>query len=211
MAMVMTLGMATACGANSAETTAAETTAVETTAAETTEAETTVVETIEETTVEETTEAETEDEKEDPLADSKLAEMINALYEKHPEELYLDRNAIDLTDEYMVSSFIGLDTEMADKLSEAVVSEPMMSSQAYSLVMVRVKDAADTAAVAEAMKNGINPRKWICVEADDVRVAASEDVILLYMVSTDLDVATGEQMVENFKEIVGGELIADLK
>jgi hypothetical protein len=81
----------------------------------------------------------------------------------------------------------------------------MMGSQAYSLVVVKLKDAADAEAVAAEMLSGINPRKWICVEADDLRVSAAGDAVVLIMVgSAHADVATAAGITEAFSAVAGG-------
>ena len=60
------------------------------------------------------------------------------------------------------------------------------------------------------MKAGINPRKWVCVEADDLQVVASEDVVLLLMVSSQLsDSVTSQQIVDAFREVCGGTLTVE--
>ena len=132
------------------------------------------------------------------------AEIIDKIYEQHPvADLPLGTIEIDLADPDAVKMFTGLDS--ADKIDSAAASESMMGAQAYSLVVVKVKDAADAAAVAEEMKNGIDQRKWICVEADDLRVAAAGDVVVLMMVSSDhADVATAAGIIEAFGTVAGG-------
>jgi len=55
------------------------------------------------------------------------------------------------------------------------------------------------------MMNGIDQRKWICVEADDLRVAAAGDTVVLMMVSSEhADVATAADIIEAFGTIAGG-------
>ena len=57
------------------------------------------------------------------------------------------------------------------------------------------------------MLNGINPAKWICVEADDVRVAAYDDLVMLIMVSSQFeDTVTGKEIVSAFKKVCGSSL-----
>lgn len=107
---------------------------------------------------------------------------------------------VDLSNADAVKSYTGLSS--TDKISEALVSEAMIGSQAYSLVTVRVKDPADAEAVAKEMKEGINPAKWICVNADDLRVAASGDVVMLIMVSTALsETVTAAEIVDAFAQV----------
>ena len=132
------------------------------------------------------------------------AEIIEKIYEQHPvADLPLGTIEIDLADADAVKMFTGLDS--ADKIDSAAASESMMGAQAYSLVVVRVKDAADAESVATEMMNGIDQRKWICVEADDLRVAAAGDVVVLMMVSSQhADVATAEGIIGGFEAVAGG-------
>lgn len=71
---------------------------------------------------------------------------------------------------------------------EAVLaSEPMMSSIAYSVVLVRMKDGADIESAKKEIKDNVNPRKWGCVEVpeEDVIVKSKGDLIILIMVADE--------------------------
>ena len=96
-----------------------------------------------------------------------LADIVDKIYAAHPVDLSLGTENVDITDTaWMLPQFTGLTS--ADGVKEAVVSEPMISSIAYSLVLVRVEDAKNAQSIAQQMKDGINPHKWVCVEADDL-------------------------------------------
>lgn len=139
-----------------------------------------------------------------------LSKIIDEIYKKKSPDLSLQTLPVDLSDKDAVKAFTGL-TDVS-KVKEASASEAMIGSQAYSLVLVRVKDSKDAEAVANDMKKGIDQRKWICVEADDLRVVAYQDVVMLMMVSTDLaDTVTADQIVDAFKSVCGGSLTVDLK
>lgn len=139
---------------------------------------------------------------ESAINDMALSDIIADMYKNHSVDLSLDTNTIDISNADMLKMFTGLDS--GDGIAEAAVSEPMISSQAYSLVLVRVKDAGDAAKTAETMKNGINPRKWICVEADDIATAYAGNVVMLFMVSSDFaDTVTSAQMVDAFNTVAG--------
>ena len=73
------------------------------------------------------------------------------------------------------------------------------------MVMVRVAEGTDAKTVAEAMKAGIDQRKWICVEADDLMVAGYGDVVMLIMVGSDTGL-TAQSFVDAFKTVAGAEL-----
>ena len=79
----------------------------------------------------------------------------------------------------------------------------MMGSIAFSMVAVQVAEGADAEAVAEAMKNGIDTRKWICVEANDLMVSTSNDVALLIMVDSNNGL-TAQSFVDAFNTVVAG-------
>ena len=137
-----------------------------------------------------------------------LSAIIEKIYEKEKIDLNVANNPVDLNDADNLQYNVGLSD--ASKIKEAVVSEAMISSQAYSLVLLRVKDAADAESVAKDMLAGINQRKWICVEADDLQVVTYDDAVLLVMVaSTMKENVTSQKIVDAFGEIVGADF--DLK
>ena len=136
-----------------------------------------------------------------------MEELVNRIIENRPVEFMGAAMVIDLTDtsedgQWMVKSFTGL--EDASVITEAAVYEPMMGSLAFSLVTVRVAPDGDAQAVAESMKAGIDPRKWICVEADDLLVAGRGDIVMLIMVSTTGDM-TAQSFVDAFQTVMGGD------
>lgn len=104
---------------------------------------------------------------------------------------------IDITDADMVQYVTGL--ENGNDLEYAVVSEPMMSSQAYSLVLVKVKNGVNADNVAKTMNENINIRKWICVSAEKVYATTSGDVVCLVMAKAD----TAKAVYESFKTLAG--------
>lgn len=136
-----------------------------------------------------------------------MEELLNQIVEKNPVEFSGAVTVLDLADTsenglWTLKSITGLDS--AEAITEAAAFEPMIGSIAFSMVAVRVADGQDTKAVAESMKAGVDPRKWICVEADDMLVAGYGDVVLLVMVSTSTDY-TAQSFVDAFQSVVGGE------
>ena len=134
-----------------------------------------------------------------------MEELLNKVIEQRPVEFAGGVFPIDLTDTsedgmWSIKSFTGLDD--ASQLTEAAAYEPMMGSLAFSMVMVRTASGADPKAVAEAMKSRVDPRKWICVEADDMKVAGVGDVVMLIMVSTTGDM-TAQSFVDAFQSVAG--------
>jgi len=141
--------------------------------------------------------------------EGELADIITAIYENKNPELNVGTMEVDINDADALKYNTGLIGN--EKIEEVAVSEAMIGSQAYSMVLVRLNDSADAKEVAEAMKAGIDQRKWICVEADDLRVVASGDVIMLIMVSTALsDAVTADEIVNAFTTVAGGNLSVDI-
>jgi hypothetical protein len=69
------------------------------------------------------------------------------------------------------------------EFEEALASEPMMSAQAHSVVLVKVDDAADMEAIKKDIKENVDGRKWICVgvEDDNIIVDSAHQYIVLIM------------------------------
>lgn len=134
-----------------------------------------------------------------------LEEIIASINEKHGAvELPLMTMALDLTDIDGLTYNTGLTS--ADKITEAAISEPMMG-QPYSLVLVRVADAANAAEIAKQMLDNIDTRKWVCMEADTKVAAYYGDVALFFMVSSEFAEQTStDKMLEAFKGICAGEV-----
>ena len=134
-----------------------------------------------------------------------MEELLNKVIEQRPVEFAGGVIPIDLTDTseeglWAIKSYTGLDD--ASQLSEAAAFEPMMGSLAFSMVMARTAEGVDARTVAEAMKAGVDPRKWICVEADDVKTAGIGNVVMLIMVSTTGDM-TAQSFVDAFQSVAG--------
>ena len=135
-----------------------------------------------------------------------MEEILNKVVEINPVEFMGGTMPIDLTDTsedglWMLKDNTGL--ENADNITDAAVFGPMMGSIAFSMVMVRTAEDADVKAVAETMKNNIDPRKWICVEADDLQVVSYGDVIMLIMVDSQNGM-TSQSFVDAFARVCGG-------
>ena len=136
-----------------------------------------------------------------------MEELLNKTIEQRPVEFMGGVIPVDLTDSseeglWALKSYTGLDN--AAQISEAAAFEPMMGSMAFSLVLVRTVEGADSKAVAESMKSGIDTRKWICVEANDLKVAGFGDVVMLIMVNSDSGMAA-QSFVDAFAKVAGFE------
>ena len=137
-----------------------------------------------------------------------MEELLNKVVEINPVEFMGGTMPIDLTDTsedglWNIKYNTGLDS--AEGLTDAAVFGPMMGSMAFSMVMVRTAEGTDVKTVAEGMKNGIDPRKWICVEADDVQVVSFGDVVMLIMVDSTSGL-TSQSFVDAFAQVCGGSV-----
>lgn len=135
-------------------------------------------------------------------------ELVNGIIEKQPVEFMGGIIPVDLTDTsedglWAIRYFTGL--EDASQITEVSVYEPMMGSIAFSMVLARVAPEAGTKTVAEAMKQGIDTRKWVCVEASDLLVAGYADMVMLIMVDPELGL-TAQSFVDAFASTLGAEL-----
>lgn len=66
-----------------------------------------------------------------------------------------------------------------------VISEPLMNAQAYSLVVLKVKDTSKIESMKQEMYDNIDMAKWICVSADKMYITNSDDIIFMVMASDD--------------------------
>ena len=136
-----------------------------------------------------------------------MEENINKIMEENPVEFMGGVIPLDLTDAsedglLAFESYTGL--KALELIKEGAVYEPMMGSQAFSLVLVRVADAAKIEEVARDMKANIDPRKWICVEADQVMLAGYGDVVMFVMLDSQLG-KTAQSYVDAFEKVCGAK------
>lgn len=137
-----------------------------------------------------------------------MEENVMKVMEIAPVEFMAGTMPVDLTDtsedgKWALSYFTGL--QSADNITDVCVYEPMMGSQAFSLVMVRTAEGADPVAVAQEMKDNIDPRKWICVGADEMMVVTYSDVVMLVMLDSQLGLST-QTYVDAFQQVTGAEV-----
>lgn len=128
-----------------------------------------------------------------------MQNLINNVYEGLETTLppTLNTQVIDVSNTDVLKSFTGLTSNQ--DVDMAVVSEPMIGSQAYSFVLVKVKDGADADKVAKAMSENIDTRKWICVSADKLYATSVDNLALLVMSSDEW----ATPVYNKVKEILG--------
>lgn len=109
-----------------------------------------------------------------------LEEIMDKVYALIPEEERpMMLTNIEITEEN-VEMYLGTsDIEF----EEALASESATGSIPHSVVLIRVKDDANVEVIKEKIENSVNPRKWICVEAEDVEVESKGNLIILIMSS----------------------------
>ena len=134
-----------------------------------------------------------------------LENIINSINEKANLPLRsLATTTVDISNEVTLTSYTGL--KSTEGIEQVVVSEPMMSSQAYSLVLVKIADNADVEAIKKEMLDNIDVRKWICVAAEKVYVTNHQDLICLVMSSEEL----AQPVYNAFKEVVQSKIGTEL-
>ena len=97
------------------------------------------------------------------IPEDELPELINEKVNKDNQEYYLGSS--DIT------------------YKEALASEPLMSSVAHSVVLVRANSVKDVENIKKEIKEKIDPRKWVCVGVDEknVFVESKGDLVILIM------------------------------
>ncbi len=130
-----------------------------------------------------------------------LTNLVSKVYDSitAPQIMYnVETRDIDLTDSTIVKSYTGL--ENGEKLEYAVVSEPMINAQAYSLIMAKVKDGVNANEVAKEMSEKIDTRKWICVTAKQLYATSSGNIVFLVMTDNE---GMATVAYESFKNLAG--------
>lgn len=127
-----------------------------------------------------------------------LEKIIDKLYEGKEDNLpALQTQQIETTDDVVVNMLTGL--ENGQDLEFLVASEPLMSSQAYSLVIAKVKSGVDANKIAEKMNENVDQRRWICVSAEKVYSTSSGDIVFLIMSNEE----TAKPIYDKFKSLAG--------
>ena len=104
-----------------------------------------------------------------------------------------------------VTSYTGLTSN--DDIESIVVSVPLITSKAYSVAVVKVKDTADVEKIKQEMLDNIDMGRWICVSAEQLYITNSGNVI--FSVMTDKDIA--KAVYDDFKKYVNNEIGKELE
>lgn len=120
-----------------------------------------------------------------------LSDVMKKLYENISEDEMPLLETIEVTKENQ-EYYLG---NVSFNYQEALASEPVMSSIAHSVVLIRLKDTKNIESIKKEIKEKVYPNKWICVGVEDknVIVVSKGNLILLVM---DDEYAT--QIRDNF-------------
>lgn len=111
-----------------------------------------------------------------------LEEIMTKVYADIPEdERPMLLTNIKISDEN-IENYLG--TKDID-YKEAMASESATGSIPHSVVLVRMNDGANIEEAKKKIEENANPRKWICVEAEDVVVKNKGNLIILIMSTKD--------------------------
>lgn len=112
---------------------------------------------------------------------------------------------VDVTDTNKVTSFTGLKSN--ENIEWIVAAEPMMSSQAFSAVAIKIKEGASVDTIKQEILDNVNTRKWICVTAEKLYITNNGDVIFFIMADADW----AKIVYDNFKEYVNNDIGKELE
>ncbi len=143
---------------------------------------------------------------EEVLPEEEMPEIEYMPEEKLNEMMGLmDQLVANINDELMVGT-MEITSDMyeyyaipAIEGAYAVVSMPMIGSIAHEVVLVEVPEGTDIPAFVEEMEGLMNPRKWVCVEAETTWVKTSGNYVLMVMSTEDMAGA----IEENFNTVFG--------
>lgn len=111
-----------------------------------------------------------------------LEDLMSKVYENIPEdERPMMLTNIEINEEN-VEGFLGT----ADiKFEEAIASESEINVVAHSVVLLRTQEGANAKKIAKKIEGSIDPRKWVCVEAEKCIVKSKGDLVILIMTSNE--------------------------
>ena len=135
-----------------------------------------------------------------------IIKMINSINKDNKNVLpELETMKIDVKNIDEVTSYTGLTSN--DDIESIVVSVPLITAQAYSVAVVKVKDTADVEKIKQEMLDNIDMGRWICVSAEQLYITNSGNVI--FSVMTDKDIA--KTVYDDFKKYVNNEIGKELE
>ena len=135
-----------------------------------------------------------------------INDIINTINKNNKDVLpELETMKVDIKNIDEVTSYTGLKTN--DGIESIVVSVPLITAQAYSVAIVKVKDNADVEKIKQEMLDNIDMRRWICVSAEQLYITNSGN--LIFSVMADKDIA--ETVYNDFKKYVNNNIGKELE
>lgn len=135
-----------------------------------------------------------------------INDIINTINKNNKDVLpELETMKVDIKNIDEVNSYTGLKTN--DGIESIVVSVPLITAQAYSVAIVKVKDNADVEKIKQEMLDNIDMRRWICVSAEQLYITNSGNVI--FSVMADKDIA--KAVYNDFKKYVNNNIGKELE
>ena len=135
-----------------------------------------------------------------------INDIINTINKNNKDVLpELETMKVDIKNIDEVTSYTGLKTN--DGIESIVVSVPLITAQAYSVAIVKVKDSADVEKIKQEMLDNIDMRRWICVSAEQLYITNSGNVI--FSVMADKDIA--KAVYNDFKKYVNNNIGKELE
>lgn len=135
-----------------------------------------------------------------------INDVINTINKNNKNVLpELETMKVDINNIDEVTSYTGLKSN--DGIKSIVVSVPLITAQAYSVAIVRVKDNADVEKIKQEMFDNIDMRRWICVSAEQLYITNSGNVI--FSVMADKDIA--KAVYNDFKKYVNNNIGKELE
>ena len=135
-----------------------------------------------------------------------INDIINTINKNNKDILpELETMKVDIKNIDEVTSYTGLKTN--DGIESIVVSVPLITAQAYSVAIVKVKDNADVEKIKQEMLDNIDMRRWICVSAEQLYITNSGNVI--FSVMADKDIA--KAVYNDFKKYVNNNIGKELE
>ena len=137
---------------------------------------------------------------------SDMKKAFKKIYSDLKDDLpSLETSSISVSDKDMVKAFTGLSSN--DDIEVLVVSEPLMNAQAYSALMVKVKDGKNVEKVKQEMLDNMDMRKWVCVSASKLYITNNGNVIFAIMSSDDW----AKPVYDGFKKYVNNDIGKELE
>ena len=135
-----------------------------------------------------------------------INDIINTINKNNKNVLpELETMKINVKNIDEVTSYTGLKTN--DGIESITVSVPVMTAQAYSVAIVKVKDSADVEKIKQEMLDNIDMRRWICVSAEQLYITNSGNII--FSIMADKDIA--ETVYNDFKKYVNNNIGKELE